>query len=156
MITKTSQSAIRVLVFLAQRGPGTIFSPKRMAEELGESPTYLAKVTGHMVRAGILRAVKGVKGGVQLNRDPDRVSLLDVVEACQGHIVGDYCRASLNIQLTCAYHHAAMELYQAIVGVLGRWSLADLLMQPGPLRIQPGHVCVLTGACQTQPAVREP
>jgi Rrf2 family protein len=101
-----------------------------MAESLGESPTYLAKVTRHMVKAGILEAEKGVKGGVRLSKKPAAITLLEVVEACQGTIVGDYCKSMRPVSTHCSFHRAAMELHEAITGVLGRWTLADLLECP--------------------------
>lgn len=84
MITKTSQSAIRALVYLGQLGPKQICSPRRIAEHLAESPTYMAKIAGQLVKAGALRAEKGVKGGVQLSRTPGEITLHDVVEAARG------------------------------------------------------------------------
>jgi len=54
-------------------------------------------------------------------------------------VVGDYCTAGYNLQLTCAYHRAAVELHQAIVGILGRWTLAHLLEKPVPA--PPSGVC---------------
>jgi len=63
MLSGTSLSALRTLVYLSQHMPAVI-SPRRIAEDLGESPTYLSKVTTQLVKAGVLRAEKGVKGGV--------------------------------------------------------------------------------------------
>jgi len=150
MLTKTSLSALRSLLYLAQQEPGAVVPPKRIAEELGESPTYLAKTAHLLVKAGILRAEKGVKGGVRLSRPPAQISLLAVVEACQGAIVGNYCRSDGNPESTCAFHRAAIELHEAIVGVLSRWSLARLSEQPAPARRGRGeHVsCVLTSGAR--------
>ena len=146
MLTRTSLSALRCLLYLARQEPGAVLPPKRIAEDLSESPTYLAKTARLLVKAGILRAEKGVKGGVQLSRPPAQISLLAVVEACQGAIVGNYCRPDGNPETTCAFHRAALELHEAIVGVLSHWSLAQLQERPLPARRgRTGHVsCVLT------------
>jgi Rrf2 family protein len=130
MLGKTSLSAIRSLILLAQQEPGACWPPRRIAEALGESPTYLAKVTRHMVKAGILEAEKGVKGGVRLRKPAAEITLLEVVEACQGTIVGDYCKSSRQEASYCNFHRAARELHVAITGVLVRWSVADLLAKP--------------------------
>ncbi len=117
-------------MFVAQNGGDGVLSPRRIAEELGESPTYLAKVTRALVKAGILRAEKGVKGGVWLGRAPRQITLLAVVEACQGTILGNYCQEGCSPKLTCAYHQAAEELRDAIVGTLGHWTLDQLQQKP--------------------------
>jgi Rrf2 family protein len=130
MLGKTSLSAIRSLLLLAEQGPGACWSPRKLAATLGESPSYLAKVTRHMVKHGILVAEHGVKGGVRLAKPAHRVTLLDIVEACQGTIVGDYCKSERPAPRMCAFHKAALELHEATTGVLSRWTLADLLQAP--------------------------
>lgn len=106
------------------------WTPQRLAVRLGESPSYLTKVVGHLVRAGILRSERGAKGGVQLTRAPAQVTLLQIVEACQGAVMGDYCRSTPMRRPPCTFHRAAAELHDAILQVLGRWTLADLLESP--------------------------
>jgi Rrf2 family nitric oxide-sensitive transcriptional repressor len=130
MITRTTVSAIRTLIFVAQNTAEGFLPPRRIGDALGESPTYLAKVTRSLVKAGILRAEKGVKGGVWLGRPPQQTTLLAIVEACQGAILGDYCQEGCQPETVCAYHLAADELRRAIVGVLGKWTLQDLLNKP--------------------------
>lgn len=130
MLGKTSISAIRALLFLAQQREDGWWSPRRLAAELDESPTYLAKVLRLLARARILEVARGVHGGVRLARHPRRVTLLEVVEACQGALVGDYCRSGRLQQGVCSFHQAALELHTAIEGVLARWTLARLLRKP--------------------------
>jgi Rrf2 family protein len=143
MLTKTSISAIRALIYLGRNGDA-VTPPRTIADTLGESPSYLAKVLGQLVKAGILRAARGTKGGVQLNRLPSRISLLSIVEACQGIISGNYCPAGIDLRSTCAYHQAAVELQEAIVAVLSRWNLAHLIERPQPGKIsRDGFACLL-------------
>jgi Rrf2 family protein len=136
MFTKTTQSAISALIYMARNGR-EIDSPKQVAIALGESPSYLAKVLSALVKSGILRAVRGMKGGVQFGRPPVEISLLSIVETCQGMILGDHCRGQCEPELTCAFHRAALELREAIVQVLSRWNLAHLIAQPIPLAALP-------------------
>lgn len=154
MLTKTSLLAIRALLWLAQHGRDVSLSPRPIAEALAASPTYLAKVLRLLVKAGILRAEKGVKGGVRLNRSPDRIPLLAVVEACQGALLGDYCEPGCDVSDVCGFHQAAEELHQAVTGVLSRWTLAQLVERPRPARaLRPGLRCVMAGAAETAPAL---
>jgi Rrf2 family protein len=146
MLTQTSVTAVRILVHLAQGTPGEVVSLKQVAEVLQESPTYLVKIGRHLVRAGLLRAHKGKTGGVVLNRAAEGITLLAVVEACQGTVHGDFCQDTTDLSLTCAFHQAGAELHKAIVGVLTNWTLDDLLKQPCPARELQGKVhCLLQG-----------
>ncbi len=143
MFTKTTLSAIRALIYLATREPFSIESHRRIAEQLGESPTYMAKVAGLLVKAGILRAEKGVNGGVRLSRPATQITLLSVVEACQGAVVGSYCRPGRDPETTCGFHHAAEELQQAITAVLGKWSIARVMTPPKKGARPNGLPCII-------------
>jgi len=132
MLTKTSVSAIRALLHLGLNATGGPISPRLIAKQLGESPSYLAKVARQLAKAGILRAHRGVSGGVTLNLPPEEITLLAIVEACQGAILADFCEEGADLAKTCAFHQAAAELHDATVRVLSRWTLAELLENPRP------------------------
>ena len=132
MLSKTSELAIQSLVFMLLVESDECISPGRIAEATGASPTYTAKVTALLVRAGILKAQRGARGGVQLGREPGSISLMDIVEACQGKILGDFCQEHDDMTVVCSYHEAMNDLHNAIVGVLKRWTLADMITRPCP------------------------
>ncbi|WP_111551690.1 Rrf2 family transcriptional regulator [Kitasatospora sp. SolWspMP-SS2h] len=56
----------------------------RLAAMFELSPTYLNKVLQRLTRAGVLTSVSGPRGGVRLAREPERISLMDVVAAVEG------------------------------------------------------------------------
>lgn len=146
MLGKTVLLATRALLVLAKEPPGTVMSPRSIAVVLNESPAYMAKVVRLLVRAGILRAEKGVKGGVFLSRQTADVTLLEVVEACQGTFHGSYCQPIDDPKTTCAFHRAAVELERAMVGVLSAWTLARMERLPGPVAHKPGEMhCLMAG-----------
>jgi Rrf2 family protein len=130
MLTKTTITALQGLMYLAMREDETPkpMSPRVLAHKLDASPSYMAKITGTLVKAGVLRAHKGMGGGVELRLPPEAVSLLDVVEACQGRILADYCTGTS--QTVCAFHRAMHDLHTATKRVLERWTLADLIAAP--------------------------
>ena len=144
MLTKTTISAVRALIYLGHRANDEPVSPRHMAQQLAESPTYLAKVARLLVRTGILRARRGVTGGVLLARQPQDITLLAIVEACQGTLLGDYCGGTEDANAGCAFHQAGAELHHAIVGVLSQWTLAALLSRPCPLARHLTDQCLLT------------
>ena len=143
MINGTSLSALRTLIHLGKERP-TLIPPRRIAEQLGESPTYLSKITTQLVKADILRSERGVNGGVQLARPAADITMLAVVEACQGTIVGGYCRSVCRPSEVCAFHHAAQQLESAIRETLERWTLEHLLQKATRVRpLVDGFACVM-------------
>ena len=146
MITKTSLLATRALLCLAKDRAGLATSPRSIGLQLGESAAYMAKVLRLLVRAGILRAEHGSRGGVLLAKRPGEITLLAIIEACQGTIVGSHCQDVDDSRTTCAFHKAAVELREAILGVLSRWNLEQLASSPGPSECLPGgKQCIITG-----------
>jgi Rrf2 family nitric oxide-sensitive transcriptional repressor len=146
MLTQTSITAVRILIHLGRESTGEATPIKQVARILEESPSYLVKIARHLVRAGILRAQRGKTGGVMLNRAPAQITLLAIVEACQGIFHGVFCQDTDNLSKTCALHQAGAELHQAITSTLSRWTLADFMAQPCPSReLQSKVRCLLEG-----------
>jgi hypothetical protein len=57
-----------------------------------------------------------------------------------------HCHQQCDPGLTCAFHQAAMELQTAVVRVLSRWSLAQLVEKPAPSGRRRGQMpCVILG-----------
>lgn len=130
MLTKTTELATKLLIFMAINGKGGPLSPRQAASALRSSPSYLAKTTALLVKAGILRSTRGAKGGVSLARPAEEISLLQIFEACQGLLTASYCRVLPSTSGTCSFHLAMEELHTAAVATLSRWTLSDLLEQP--------------------------
>lgn len=144
MLTKTTVTAIRTLIHIGLNPDSEPQSIRRIAEHLGESPTYLAKVARHLVKAGILKAHRGVTGGIDLNRPSKAITLLSIVEACQGTILADFCQETQTLKGTCAFHVAAAELHHAIVEVLSGWTLNQFVERPEPAKHTRGSIpCLL-------------
>ena len=135
MLTKTSVTAARLLVRLSLEARPEATSLRQIARHLQVSPSYLMKISRHLVRAGILRANRGSSGGVFLNRAPAGITLLEIVEACQGRILGDFCRDTNDLRQVCALHKAGADLHKAITGALTRWTLKDLSRRPCPATV---------------------
>lgn len=133
MLTQTSEIAIRVLLYLVVKKVDSPVSPRRIALDLDASPSYLAKITRDLVKAGLLRSHRGAMGGVTLAHEPDKISLLDIVQACQGLLVGSYCQGiSDHPDPVCSFHEAMKEVHDSTVEILSRWTLAMLAERPGP------------------------
>lgn len=50
---------------------------------------YLFKIMQELVKANILRSKRGPRGGFALARKPNRITMLDVIEAVEGPLSGD-------------------------------------------------------------------
>lgn len=143
LLTKTSELAIHSLLYLAQKPSGYLLNPEEIATQLGESQTYISKVLRMIAQGGLVRSHRGAAGGFELARQPRDITLLDIVEICQGTIPGNYCgRATVcDIRKTCGYHQAMHDLRDSTRAALARWNLHQILSTPKPR--QPVPNCMM-------------
>ncbi len=134
VLTGTTELALRALIFLGLSQSEKPIPPRVLAQSLGCSSTYLGKTLGLLVKGGILRSVRGARGGVVLARSPDRVTLLEIVEAAQGALLGDYCTGIKpgNLALSCQFHRVMAELHEQMIRTLSNCTLAELVACPVP------------------------
>ena len=76
--------SIHCLWLLALLPPDDALSSRRLAEFYGLPEAYLSKLLKMLVRAGLLAASSGPRGGFRLARDPAGITFLDVVDAVEG------------------------------------------------------------------------
>lgn len=128
-LTQTTQLAMGALLYLARRPAGYLGNPREIAEAIDVAPAYTAKVLRTLAKGGMVRSRRGATGGFELARSPNDLTLLEIVELCQGGLVGHYCeRAGQKVDRACGYHQAMEELQEATAQVLERWTLARLLV----------------------------
>lgn len=130
MLVKTTELALRALTVMVLENDGTPATPRALAERLDCSQSYLGKTLGFLVKYGILESVRGSHGGVLLRRPPEDITLLDVVEACQGVLVPDFCLGTAPESAWCAFHAAMRDVYDKTRAALQKWTLADLAERP--------------------------
>jgi Rrf2 family protein len=75
----SSRLAIFALLELAAR-PDRQLSVAEIGEKHGVSSHHLAKVMHALTRAGLVRSVRGARGGYQFSGNARRTTLLDVIE----------------------------------------------------------------------------
>jgi len=86
-ISSRCDYACRAMLELAQRGAveETLTSQSIAARrEIPEK--YLVHILLQLKRAGLVQSVRGAQGGYRLTEPPDRVSLLEIIEAIDGPI----------------------------------------------------------------------
>ena len=91
MLTITSKSpyAVRALAELARTGSAGPVPIGEIARRRDIPVQFLEGLFATLRRAGILQSQRGVKGGYSFARQPEEITVLDVVEALEGHLGAD-------------------------------------------------------------------
>lgn len=85
MINNRTEYAIRALWQLAEAKDH--FSTSEKIAQAQEIPAkFLPQILSDLSRAGLVRSVRGYGGGVRLTRPPEKITMLDILEAVQGTI----------------------------------------------------------------------
>lgn len=131
MLTQTTETAIKALLFIAIEKEKQPISISVIAKKLKCSPTYLSKTMGHLAKAGVISVQHGSKGGMSIQRPYDQITLLEVVQACQGMFLPDFCDTPEEQDVRiCTFHKAMHEVREATIKTLGKWRLANLVANP--------------------------
>ncbi|MBD3402297.1 Rrf2 family transcriptional regulator [candidate division GN15 bacterium] len=85
MITKKTEYAIRAVWELSREREG-LRTAAEIARVQAIPPKYLPQIVAELVQAGLLSSARGYRGGLRLNREPESITLLDIIEAIQGRL----------------------------------------------------------------------
>jgi Rrf2 family protein len=130
IIRKETDYAFRCLVRLAGLAAGSVENVSRIATEEALPEPLLRKVLQRLVKSGIAASVKGRSGGVRLAREPDQISLHDVLESVQGQVSLNQCvrpGGCCKDLATCRLHRSIKRAQTGIDKILGETTLQDLL-----------------------------
>ena len=90
-ITRQADYAVRAVLYLARLGQTERAATSQVAQEQRIPPSFLAKIISQLSIAGLLHTSRGARGGVTLARDPEEITLLEVIEAIDGPIMLNEC-----------------------------------------------------------------
>ena len=122
--------ATRALLDLALQqveGPTTL---KDIAHRQQISLRYLEHLITPLIAAGIVRSIRGPKGGVFLARAPGEIRLSDVIQLLEGSVTPVECVDNPEIcsrSASCVSRDIWGELKKAVTGVLESITLQELV-----------------------------
>ncbi len=79
MITREADYAIRVILFLAEQSERKMVSTQEISDKMFIPYRFLRKITHKLTESGFIGSAKGKSGGVYLLKNPEEVSLYDII-----------------------------------------------------------------------------
>ena len=131
VISQTAEYALRAAVFLGS-APGASRPVREIAEVTHIPASYLTKILGLLGRAGIVKSQRGPNGGFILGRDPESVTVLDVIRGVEPWLGLETCPLGLpeHSGRLCLLHQRLSEAYRQIEGAFRATTLKDLAATP--------------------------
>ncbi|GLK68768.1 RrF2 family transcriptional regulator [Hansschlegelia plantiphila] len=84
LLPRRSLLAVAAVVDIAYHARPTPIAAKTLAARHGLPPRHLETLLQVLVRAGILKGVRGPRGGYELARERRRITIADIVRAALG------------------------------------------------------------------------
>jgi Rrf2 family protein len=131
LITRASEYAILSLIVLSKAQ--TPIDSETLARELSIPKSFLAKILQSLAKKQILKSYKGVNGGFALLKNPQDISMLDIMSTVEGKAPAVFdCASSLNDCPSdkanlCSIWPFLNKLQGKIDLFLAEMSLADIL-----------------------------
>jgi Rrf2 family protein len=129
ILSQTSEYAIRAMSTVATIDQKAPISAKNLSAETGIPVHYLSKIMRKLVEKGLLSAEKGHRGGFTLAKTPQRIRIIDVIEAVEAHVPVKHCIfgwRACNSQDPCILHHRWSEVNDAFQRWARQTSLSDV------------------------------
>lgn len=131
MISTRGRYALRILIDLAEHRSEAYVTLRELAERQEISEKYLENIVKELVRAGILEGLRGKGGGYRLGREPERISVLEVLERMEGTLAPVACLEAGGKPCTRAAYCRTLPLWQGldetVRGYLGQFSIQSLM-----------------------------
>ena len=86
-LTCASFYALHAVVYMAQQKTNDPVASHKIADALNMPDRFLLKVLKPLVEAALLKSIKGPKGGYQLARPSNEISVLAIVERVDGSAI---------------------------------------------------------------------
>jgi Rrf2 family protein len=139
-ITRAGEYGVMGLMHLARCQPGqrTMIGQVSRQEKIPRS--FLAKIFQSLVKAGLVRSIRGAGGGFALAKNPAEIPVLEIIEAVEGRIIFQRCKmARPDCQHVggCALCGLFERAQDGLKDALTRTTLADLIQQQEKIEVTP-------------------
>ena len=159
-ITTQAEYGLICALHLARRIDDGPVTGREIAATERLPPDYVEQIMLKLRRAEIVRSTRGARGGYQLARQAQEISVRDVIAASEHSTFEVHCTSHPVEEARCASSHDCsirpvwLLLQRRIDDVLESVRLSDLLMQEGEVRERIGLVAAPAGGRLALPVLQ--
>jgi Rrf2 family protein len=90
-LSTKSRYGVRAIFDIAYHSGGLPAQIKEISRRQGITPRYLEQIFQKLKRAGIVKSIRGPKGGYYLGRKPENIAVSDVIRAMEESMAPVFC-----------------------------------------------------------------
>ncbi len=130
--TKEADYGLQLITALAKLEKGDLLSLRKFSKESNISFLFLQRIAKKLREAGLIRSTKGACGGYCLNKNPQKISIIEIVESLEGECavmdcLKKDCCCGCGKEDTCPSKKIFASINKELVGYLTKTKLSDLL-----------------------------
>jgi len=137
MLSRTSEYALHALIYLARHPECAPCAVRVIADKTNIPPRYLSKILRDLVRLNVVKSRRGKKGGFELARLPEEISLFEAVEPFEPmkNRTCPFGRPECSDENPCPVHPDWKRMLEQRIGFLKIKNISDLLADEAPLEM---------------------
>ena len=132
--TTPEEYGLRCILQIARRAPSESMTIPELSQRESLTSAYVAKLMRILRRAGLVESIRGQKGGYQLARPAEEISVAEVLTALGGQLYSkDFCndhsgsvRSCVHLG-DCSIRSVLSGVERLVQSVLAQCKLSDLL-----------------------------
>lgn len=130
-LTTKGRYAARIMVYLARHDPDQSATKKAIGESEDISPDYVEQIMIRLKASALVRSHRGRHGGFSLTRNPDKITLAEVLHAVEGPVapvpcLHERCERESSCPTRPVWKQAAKALNEIFAGT----TIGQMAMQP--------------------------
>lgn len=137
-LSKAAEYSIRGILYLSMQGEKKVSYVEEISEAQDVPKQYLAKLFQGLAKKGFLKSTRGQGGGFILISDPQKLSILEIIEAMEGPIFLNDCLIRVGFcerSTLCPVHDLWKDAQESFLEVL-RSTTFDVLAERGRIKIR--------------------
>lgn len=136
MISQTAEYALRAVVFLA-KNPGTAYTAEQLSKATQVPAPYLSKVLQPLIKARLVQSQRGLGGGFSLEKQPDQITILQVINAVDPIERLESCPLGLekHTGALCPLHQRLDDAVGLIEEAFAKTKISELLQSTSDIKL---------------------
>ena len=136
-LTQFTDYSLRALIYIALRKESCTI--KEITEAYTISANHMVKIIHNLAKLGLIKTIRGKNGGILMAAQPETTNLGQLITQLEPHfdLVPCFNKAKANccIAPVCKLKGVLHEAQSAFMGVLDRYTLADVLHNNNELSV---------------------
>jgi len=137
MLSNTCKYGIRAVLYLAMNvKENRKIGIKQISKDLDIPTPFLGKILQSLAKHKILSSTKGPHGGFSLGKEPDKISLLDIVLIIDGEDVFNECLINVTNcknyekgKAPCPVHDKFVPIRKKIIDLFEKEKIANIIAE---------------------------